>query len=70
VKSSLDKSKTPIITAEEVADVVVKQILSGKGAQLFIPARQSIFAGLRGFPNWLQEIARISAGKTLKDVHE
>jgi len=53
-----------------VADVVVKQVLSGRGAQLFIPAGQSLFAGLRGFPNWLQEIARVSAGKTLKDVQE
>lgn len=68
VKDSLDKVKVEIIPPEDVVDVVVKQILSGKGAQLFIPPNQARQSNIRGWPNWLQELGRGAGAKTLKDA--
>lgn len=43
---------------EHIAKRVVDQIVSRRGGQLIIPRQMAIAAGLRGLPNWLQEIIR------------
>lgn len=53
-----------MLKAEEVADVIVRQILSRRGAQLFIPEFAAPISWLKGLPNWTQEIVRDVFGKT------
>lgn len=53
-----------MLKAEEVADVIVRQILSRRGAQLFIPGFAAPISWLKGLPNWTQEIVRDIFGKT------
>ncbi|KIN06817.1 hypothetical protein OIDMADRAFT_107737 [Oidiodendron maius Zn] len=55
-----------VLEPETVAEAVVNQVLSGYGAQLILPARLSIFSGLRGFPSWLQESMRNSVNRVLE----
>ncbi|KAF2017745.1 NAD(P)-binding protein [Aaosphaeria arxii CBS 175.79] len=50
---------------EDVANVVVNQILSRRGAQLIIPPTFSWLSGVRGFPNWFQEMIRDGIGKSV-----
>jgi len=57
-ESSLVASKTFILPPEEVADKVVKQVLSGRSGQVFVPGSMRNMSGIRGFPAWLQEHAR------------
>jgi all-trans-retinol dehydrogenase (NAD+) len=54
-----------VIEPETVADAVVKQLHSGNGGHLILPARYTIACALRGFPSWMQELARngINHGK-------
>jgi all-trans-retinol dehydrogenase (NAD+) len=44
----------------------VKQVLSGYGAQLILPARLSLVSGVRGFPSWPQESMRNGVNQVLK----
>lgn len=53
-----------MLKAEEVADVIVRQILSRRGAQLFIPDFAAPISWLKGLPNWTQEMVRDVFGKT------
>lgn len=53
-----------MLRPEEVADVVVRQIVSRRGAQLFIPSVAAPISWLKGFPNWAQELVRDAFGKT------
>ena len=48
-----------------VASAVVKQVLSGYGGQLILPARLSLMSGVRGFPSWLQESMRNGVNQVL-----
>ena len=48
-----------LISAEEVANTIVKQILSGQGGQLTFPSYLSlVVSSLRAWPTWLQELFR------------
>ncbi|KAL1795484.1 hypothetical protein ACET3X_005708 [Alternaria dauci] len=49
---------------EEVAEVIVKQVISKRGAQLFIPSWGAPISWLKGWPNWAQELVRDAFGKT------
>jgi short-subunit dehydrogenase len=62
-----DSFKSFLLEPETVRDAVVKQLLSGKGAQIILPERMSFFglAGIRGWPSWLQETVRNTLGKEL-----
>jgi all-trans-retinol dehydrogenase (NAD+) len=44
--------------AEVVGRKIVDQIISCSGGQLIIPSTLRGAAGLRGLPNWLQEVVR------------
>jgi len=52
-----------IITPKQVTDTIVKQVLSGKGKQLVIGGRLTPVAGIRGWPQWLQQFALGSANR-------
>lgn len=53
-----------MLKPEEVADVIVRQILSRRGAQLFIPDYAAPISWLKALPNWTQELVRDVFGKT------
>jgi short-subunit dehydrogenase len=55
-----------VLEPETVAEAVVKQVLSGYGAQLILPARLGLVSGVRGFPSWLQESMRNGVNQVLK----
>ncbi|KXS99205.1 hypothetical protein AC579_7831 [Pseudocercospora musae] len=52
-KAQLEAGGAKVITAESVADAVVKQILSCKGKQIVIAGNLGIAVWLRSFPVWL-----------------
>lgn len=56
--NALDKAGQGTLTREEVAGAIVKQILSGRGAQIILPREFTLLAGLRGWPHWFQEVVR------------
>ncbi|EKG15760.1 Short-chain dehydrogenase/reductase SDR [Macrophomina phaseolina MS6] len=59
------KNAPPLLEPKYVADVMVKQILSGKSGQLFIPESTSVLVPLiRGLPTWLQEFLRDSIARS------
>ncbi|KAF1938166.1 short-chain dehydrogenase/reductase 2 [Clathrospora elynae] len=53
-----------MLMPEEVAGVIVRQITSRRGAQLFIPSAAAPISWLKGLPNWAQELVRDAFGKT------
>ncbi|ROW00436.1 hypothetical protein VPNG_07974 [Cytospora leucostoma] len=55
-----------MLTIGDVSGPVLAQIFSGRGGQLVLPPSSGIIAGLRGWPNWIQESVRDGfAKKTL-----
>jgi all-trans-retinol dehydrogenase (NAD+) len=58
----IERRQGKMMTPDEIASRVVKQIFKRKGGQLIIPSRVSNLSGIRGWPNWLQEWLRDSAG--------
>ncbi|KAL3446110.1 hypothetical protein BJX65DRAFT_296560 [Aspergillus insuetus] len=55
-----------VLDPDTVANAIVKQLYSGYGGQVILPARLNIMAGIRGFPSWLQESIRGGMAKTLE----
>jgi all-trans-retinol dehydrogenase (NAD+) len=55
-----------VLEPETVAEVIVKQVLSGYGAQLILTGRYTPIALLRGAPSWLQEGIRNSVQDVLR----
>lgn len=59
---SLQKSLTDrggqVLPASNVANAVIKQVLSGRGSQIFAPQSAVIVSFLRVLPAWLQELLR------------
>lgn len=65
LKSGQDpKILETMLKPEEVADVIVCQIISRRGAQLFIPSAAAPISWLKGLPNWAQELVRDAFGTT------
>lgn len=58
------------IGPEEVAKVVVKQLLSGYGGQLFVPAEMSPISLNRGLPTWLQIRGWDSLSRTMVSLNK
>jgi len=63
LEDSLKKHRSPIMSADTVANAIVKQILSGRSGQIIVPALAQPVAGLRGWPTWLGENFRDGASK-------
>lgn len=59
----LQRAGVRLMEPDVVAEAIVAQIVSKKGAQLFIPAPSSVVAGIRGWSTWLQEIVRDGSGR-------
>lgn len=58
-EATLDSMLTP----EEVAQSILKQILSRRGAQLIIPSSVAPISWLKALPNWCQEAVREGFGR-------
>lgn len=62
MKEEIETRSGKMMEPEDVSEAVLNQIYSCRGAQVFVPPRISWLSGLRGFPNWLQETLRDTAG--------
>ena len=54
----LEKTQGKLLRPENVGKRVVDQILSCRGGQVIIPDSLKTAPGIRGYPNWLQELVR------------
>lgn len=61
----IEKSQGPMMSAQAVADSVLKQIYSRKGGHVFVPDRTSWISAIRGLPSWMQEMMRDVPGARL-----
>ncbi|KAL2211139.1 NAD(P)-binding protein [Sarocladium strictum] len=59
----LEKAGVRLMEPDTVAKAIVAQIVSKKGAQVFVPPPSSVVSGIRGWSTWLQEIVRDGSGK-------
>ena len=50
--------KEYVMEAQPVASAIVKQVVSGKSAQLILPPEINILTTLRAWPSWMQERIR------------
>jgi hypothetical protein len=54
-----------VLEVEDVATTIVRHVLSGNSGQVCLPPKLGIYALIRAFPNWLQELARNKGTKDL-----
>ena len=54
----LEKTQGGLMKPEMIGRKIADQIFSCSGGQLIIPASLKLAAGIRGQPNWLQEVLR------------
>lgn len=52
------KLKDTPVTPEDVANIIVSQVLSGFGSQIIVPQSLGWTSSIRGLPGWLQESLR------------
>jgi all-trans-retinol dehydrogenase (NAD+) len=53
---------------ENIARKVTDQLWTCRGGQLIIPAIMSSAPGIRGHPNWIQEIIRdVAVGRAIRN---
>jgi hypothetical protein len=57
-----------VLEPEDVASAVVKQVVSAKSAQMFMPPSFAFLGMLRSWPSWLQESLRNHVAHILEDV--
>lgn len=62
--------KEPTLKAEDVANSIVARILSGRGKQECLPSDYSPVSLIKGFPTWMQEIARNKGGDMAKALQD
>ncbi|TKA79467.1 hypothetical protein B0A55_04211 [Friedmanniomyces simplex] len=55
-EAQLKRDGARILAPEVVSEAVVKQILSCTGKQIILAGRMGWLAGLRGFPQWVQQL--------------
>lgn len=65
VEEELRRGGAAISAPSEIADAVVKSILSCRGGQLCLPDRRGTVSVLRGLPNWVQEQVRDGVSQTI-----
>lgn len=53
--SKLSEGGISFLTADTVADSIVKQVVSRRGGQIILPKTMTRVTGIRGWPTWLQE---------------
>ena len=59
----LKRGGVRMLTADDIAREVVRQLESRRGGQLIIPKSTAGVAGIRGWPTWLQEVLRDTVAK-------
>lgn len=60
---SVQSSKTFQLQPEDVADVIVEQVLGGRSGRRLLPAILNAVSGFRGWPLWAQEALRDDLAK-------
>lgn len=60
------KHEKELLAPELISDKVVESILSGRSAQIYVPDDSVRVSGIRGWPIWLQELARDTTAKVTK----
>ncbi|KAL8243919.1 hypothetical protein R6Q59_010177 [Mikania micrantha] len=50
--------ESQLLPPEMISNKVVKQVLDGSSAQIFVPSNTARISGLRGWPTWMQEVLR------------
>ncbi|KAK5636176.1 hypothetical protein RRF57_011888 [Xylaria bambusicola] len=60
----LENSGVRMLTGEQVAEPIVRQILSRRAAQIIIPRSTIMISAIRGWPTWLQELIRDTLGRS------
>lgn len=54
---------------EAVANKIVEHVMRGdRGGEIYLPWYAGLLAGLRGWPLWLQELARDSKAEILRET--
>ncbi|KAF2422765.1 NAD(P)-binding protein [Tothia fuscella] len=67
-ESHLEKTQGKLMKPEHIAKRIVDQIVSCRGGQIVMPKRLAVAAGIRGLPNWLQELIRdVTVGGAVSD---
>ncbi|KAK5139899.1 hypothetical protein LTR04_003279 [Oleoguttula sp. CCFEE 6159] len=64
-EDALAKAGEVVITPEEVADAIAKQIFSGRSGQIILGGSLGFLSGLRGWPTWVQEFLRNGSNKSV-----
>ncbi|EKG17194.1 Short-chain dehydrogenase/reductase SDR [Macrophomina phaseolina MS6] len=67
-EASLVQTRTKLLTPADIADKIVRQVLRGEPAQLYVPAYGTLFTGFRSWPNWLQELTRDAFDKCTRPL--
>ncbi|KAF3050804.1 hypothetical protein E8E11_002149 [Didymella keratinophila] len=67
VEQELKKRGSAVMEPSDVADAVVNQVFSCRGAQVFLPSSAGRSALVRGLPNWMQEGIRMGVARTITE---
>lgn len=59
LQNKLTESGGQVMPANNVADAVVKQILCGRGNQIFMPHDAVLVSFIRVLPAWMQELLMV-----------
>lgn len=60
----LEEEGVRMLSSDHVAGKIVDQVFSRRGGQVIIPDTQSPISSIRGWPTWLQVLARDAIGKS------
>jgi all-trans-retinol dehydrogenase (NAD+) len=65
VEEELKAGGAVVLEPQDVADAVVRRVLSCRGGQVLLPEDASRVSLLRGVPNWVQEKVRDGVSRTI-----
>lgn len=58
----------PLLEPVDVANAIVRQVMSGNSGQVVLPSWMAIVKGMKGWPTWIQERVRDSQQGVLAHV--
>ncbi|CCU81477.1 short chain dehydrogenase/reductase/methylenetetrahydrofolate reductase/MET12 [Blumeria hordei DH14] len=62
--------RTPVMEPEYVVNIIVDQVMAGKGGQIVLPPKLNYGTTIRGWPLWMQTGLRNWIGTELKKVRD
>ncbi|KAJ3494259.1 hypothetical protein NLG97_g4196 [Lecanicillium saksenae] len=62
------QDQIPMLTPEQVADSVTKQVFSRSAGEVIVPAHLASITGFRGWPHWMQILVRDAMGKAAASI--